>query len=77
MKNQKKVSIDNSLKAHCIFCGSTIGQISDRTEGNVTAVFYCQKCRSNYCDQCSYEKKINGKLRQYCLRCDSEIEKVQ
>lgn len=65
-----------TVKAYCIFCGSTVGQISDRTEDLVKAVYDCPKCKQNYCDQCSYEKEIDGQLMQLCLRCDSQIEKV-
>ena len=64
------------MKAYCIFCGSTVGQISERTEGLVNAVYDCPKCRLNYCDQCSYEKIINGHAVQLCLRCDSRLDKV-
>jgi hypothetical protein len=78
MRNEKPVisSCDNRLKAYCIFCGSTVGQISDRTENRVNAVFYCSRCRANYCDQCSYEKEIDGVLVPLCLRCDSQMERV-
>ena len=75
-KKQKTVSNNKTLKAYCFFCGSTIGQISDRTEENVTSIYDCLTCKSNYCDQCSYEKEVKGKLVQFCLRCNSEIEKV-
>jgi hypothetical protein len=78
MKNEKQdtSSHGNQLKAYCIFCGSTVGQISDRTENRVNAVYDCAKCKVNYCDQCSYEKEIDGRLVQLCLRCDSQMEKV-
>jgi len=42
----------------------------------VNAVYDCPKCNVNYCDQCSYEKEIDGKSVQLCLRCDSQIEKI-
>ena len=67
--------IDES-KAYCIFCGSTVGQTSDRTEQKVTAVYDCPKCMMNYCDQCSYEKDDEGRKVQLCMRCDSKMEKV-
>ena len=67
--------IDEDLK-YCHYCGSTVGQTSERTEKSVQAVYDCGKCNVNYCDQCSYEKEIDGKLVQLCLRCDSQIEKV-
>lgn len=66
----------NDLKAYCIFCGSTVGQVSDRTRKKVKAAYDCPKCRRNYCDQCSYEETVDGKLVQLCLRCDGELEKV-
>ncbi len=75
----REKSVDSSnipMKAYCIFCGSTVGQISERTEGLVNAVYDCPKCRLNYCDQCSYEKIINGHAVQLCLRCDSRLDKV-
>ncbi len=75
-KKQETVSNDNTLKAYCIFCGSTVGQISDRTEERVTAIYDCPKCKMNYCDQCSYVKEIDEHPVQFCLRCDSQIEKV-
>ena len=60
--------------AYCIFCGSTVGQESDRNgEGEaVTAVYDCPKCRRNYCNVCSYR---DGD-QQRCLRCDSVMAKV-
>ncbi len=75
-KKQETSSHENLLKAFCNFCGSTVGQISERTENRVNAVYDCPKCNVNYCDQCSYEKEIDGKSVQLCLRCDSQIEKV-
>ncbi len=74
MKKKQPVNQPNTreIKAYCIFCGSTVGQISDRTEGKVNAIYDCPRCNNNYCDQCSYEN--DGKQR--CLRCDSELEKV-
>ena len=59
-------------KAYCIFCGSTIGDKSDRTGGLVTAIYDCPTCQRNYCNECSYEDA--GVQR--CLRCDSLMEKV-
>ena len=54
-KKQETSSHENPLKAFCNFCGSTVGQISERTENRVNAVYDCPKCNVNYCDQCSYE----------------------
>ncbi len=66
-----------SIKAYCIFCGSTVGQISDRTDEIVTAIYDCPRCDSNYCDQCSYAKVTDDGISiQYCLRCNSEMDKV-
>lgn len=78
MKNKKQgtSSYDNSFKAYCHYCGSTVGQISDRTENRVNAAYDCPKCMVTYCDQCSYEKDIDGRLEQLCLRCDSQMEKI-
>jgi len=75
-KESEIASTANAFKAYCVFCGSTVGQISGRTEERVTAIYDCPKCRMNYCDQCSYGKDIEGKSVQFCLRCDSPIEKV-
>lgn len=75
-KKQESSPHNESLEAYCIYCGSTVGQISDRTEKLVNAVYDCPKCKMNYCDQCSYEKKIDDNLVQLCLRCDSQMEKV-
>ncbi len=78
MKKEKQgaASHDNSPKAYCNYCGSTVGQISERTENRVNAVYDCPKCNVNYCDQCSYEKELDGRLVQFCLRCDSQMERV-
>lgn len=76
MKKKKISSKTDSFIAHCHYCGSTVGQISDRTEESVTAVYDCPKCSVNYCDQCSYEENSDGKSFQFCLRCDSKMEKV-
>lgn len=70
------LSHNNHISAHCHFCGSKVGQISERTNDRVNAIFDCEKCKKNYCDQCSYEKEIDEQLVQLCLRCDSQIEKV-
>ncbi len=67
---------ESDFKAYCHFCGATVGQISDRTEEKVNAIYDCSKCDVNYCDQCSYGKEIDGKALQFCLRCESKIEKV-
>lgn len=78
MKKKKggNVSRDSDFKAYCHFCGATVGQISDRTEEKVSSIYDCPKCRLNYCDQCSYGKEVDGKPSQFCLRCESKIEKV-
>ena len=59
-------------KAYCHFCGSTVGQRSDRTEGIVEAVYDCPKCRVNYCSECTYE---DGD-KQRCLRCEGIVYKL-
>ena len=78
MKKKKKQSIsrDHPTQASCNYCGASLGEVSDRTDEHVHAVYDCLKCRVNYCDQCSYGKEIDGELVQMCLRCDSIIEKV-
>jgi uncharacterized paraquat-inducible protein A len=78
MKGKKigSISRNSDFKAYCHFCGATVGQLSDLTEEKVSAIYDCPKCRVNYCDQCSYEKEVDGKLAQFCLRCESKIEKV-
>ncbi|MCW5202446.1 MAG: hypothetical protein QTN59_01650 [Candidatus Electrothrix communis] len=73
---QKNSSSDNQIKASCHYCGATVGESSQRTEETVTAMYDCEKCNVNYCDQCSYEKVIDGHAKQFCLRCESEIEKL-
>ena len=75
-KKQEASSHENKIQAYCHFCGATIGQVSEPNEKLVNAIFYCEKCRLNYCDQCSYEKETDGHLAQFCLRCDNQIEKV-
>ena len=77
MKKTPKTSVHkNQFKASCHYCGSTVGEISQRTEEFVNAMYDCEKCNVNYCDQCSYEKNIDGHVKQFCLRCESEIEKI-
>jgi len=78
MKKKKKetLSHDNPIQSSCDYCGSTVGEISQRTEEQVDAIYDCLKCKANYCDQCSYEKEVDGQLVQQCLRCESIIEKV-
>jgi len=58
----------------CVYCGATVGEISDRTEQTVNAVYNCPKCAANYCDQCSYLD--DAEQVQRCLRCDSTVEKL-
>ena len=62
-------------EAYCHFCGSKVGDISDRTGERSTAIFDCPKCKVNYCDQCSYFKEENKNV-QLCLRCDSKMDKL-
>ncbi len=75
-KSQEVLSNHSSIKAYCHFCGSTVGQISERTGEYANTIYDCEKCNANYCDQCSYGKEIKGQLVQFCLRCESQIEKV-
>jgi hypothetical protein len=62
-------------KPTCLFCGAEVGDVSQQTEEKVTAIYYCVKCKTNYCDQCSYHKDKKPEV-QLCLRCKSELEKV-
>ena len=66
----------DETKAYCFFCGSTVGQESERTDELVTAVYFCERCERNYCDQCSYEEEVCGVPRQLCMRCDNPMKKV-
>jgi hypothetical protein len=75
-KKKQSISQDKPFQPYCHYCGASVGEISDRTEEQVYAVYDCLKCKSNYCDQCSYGKEIDGDLVQICLRCDSKLEKV-
>jgi hypothetical protein len=61
---------------YCHFCGSKIGQISERTDEKVNSIFDCERCNLNYCDQCSYETVENDVKVQKCIRCNNIIEKV-
>lgn len=75
----KKMGVSTSHQfdyPYCHFCGSTVGQISERTNKTVNAIYDCKKCHKSYCDQCSYEKEIDHQFVQLCLRCDSQIDKV-
>lgn len=81
MPKMKKKKTDRSssrpkVKTYCSFCGSTVGQTSDHTGEKVNAVYDCPKCNRNYCDQCSYEDEADGLQAQFCLRCESRMEKV-
>lgn len=75
-KKKQSISLDKPFQAYCHYCGASVGEISDRTEEQVRAVYDCPKCRLDYCDQCSYEKEMEGELVQLCLRCDSKLDKV-
>ncbi len=75
-KKDESVSRTSDFKAYCHYCGATVGEISGRTEENVSVIYDCPKCTVNYCDQCSYEEDIDGNLVQICLRCESKMEKV-
>jgi len=74
MGNGKK---NSDVKAYCCFCGSTVGQVSERTNQVVNAIYDCPKCMMNYCDQCSCEViDKEEKIIQKCLRCDSVINRI-
>lgn len=68
--------MNGNYKSQCMFCGGQVGEISQRTNELVNRIYYCPKCMENYCDQCSYEKKIDGEVVQLCLRCDSRLNKI-
>ncbi|MBI4535477.1 MAG: hypothetical protein HY708_04305 [Ignavibacteriae bacterium] len=75
MKKKKTAAAKNEeIVASCNYCGATVGEISERTEERVHAVYDCPKCKVNYCDQCSYFSE-EGRV-QRCLRCESKLEKV-
>jgi hypothetical protein len=76
-KIQNASSQGKQFQAHCHYCGSTVGEISQRTEELTNAMYDCEKCNDNYCDQCSYENDIDGQVKQFCLRCESEIKKIE
>ncbi|MDU9050801.1 MAG: hypothetical protein Q3M30_18280 [Candidatus Electrothrix sp. Rat3] len=76
-ENKQKTSVcDHQIKASCHFCGAIVGETSQCTEETVTSMYDCRKCNMNYCDQCSYEKEVDGRVKQFCLRCESEIKKL-
>ena len=60
-------------RLQCHFCGASISEISERTDEIVSHIYDCPKCSVNYCDQCSYSKKVDQKYIQFCLRCNSEL----
>ena len=67
---------DGTPVTWCIFCGAKVGQKSDRTGKIATAMYWCEPCVRNYCDQCSYAKEIAGAPVQHCLRCDAPLESL-
>ena len=62
-KKKQSISRDHPIQASCSYCGASVGEISDRTDELVKAVYDCLKCRLNYCDQCTYEKEMDGELK--------------
>lgn len=44
---------DNTPVTWCGFCGTKVGSVSEVTQQTVTAMYYCEQCWKNYCDQCS------------------------
>jgi len=63
---------DNIPITWCGICGTNVGDTSEYTGKIVTAMYDCEKCLKNYCDQCSYLNEADG--MQHCLRCDTELE---
>jgi hypothetical protein len=75
MKKEKEATPTHKpIQAYCHFCGSMVGQTSERTEEEVYDIYDCVKCNVNYCDQCSYFNTDDQVQR--CLRCESKLEKV-
>jgi hypothetical protein len=68
--------LNKKFEPQCLFCGASIGEISEITSEPVDAIYDCPKCMVNYCSECSYEKVVNGEPIQFCLRCDSRLDKV-
>ena len=73
---QSNQPANEDSKAYCNFCGSTVGQISDRTEGIVEAIYDCPKCKVNYCSQCAWIKEVSLDGIVLCLRCNSKMYRV-
>ncbi len=67
---------DGTSVTWCMFCGAKVGQESQRTGETAAAMFWCERCKKNYCDQCSCSREADGKRVQYCLRCDSRLENL-
>jgi len=67
---------DGTSVTWCMFCGANVDEISERTGQKAKAMYYCEQCWKNYCDQCSYEKEVAGDQNQYCLRCDTKLERL-
>ncbi|MCP5016561.1 MAG: hypothetical protein GY938_15045 [Ketobacter sp.] len=65
---------DDTPVTWCSFCGANVGDASDRTGELTKAMYYCEGCWRNYCDQCSYTKKADG--TPHCMRCESELERL-
>jgi hypothetical protein len=65
---------DQRPTAYCHFCGARPGEISERTEKLATAVYVCEKCPANYCDQCS--APLGSPETAKCLRCGSRMPRV-
>jgi len=49
-KKKQSTTRDHPIQAYCHYCGASVGEISQRTEEQVYAVYDCLKCKSNYCD---------------------------
>jgi hypothetical protein len=76
MENIKLHFADGTPVSWCLFCGAKVGEKSERTDRRVVAIYYCPRCSSNYCDQCSYDKTVKGEKLRFCLRCDTQLETV-
>ena len=69
-------TLNKETKPSCNFCGAEAGEISQRTEQKVTAIYDCEKCCKNYCSQCRYFKEKEPEI-QLCLQCDSKLWKLK
>jgi len=58
--------MNKKFEPQCMFCGASVGEVSERTGEKVGAIYDCPKCMMNYCSECSYEKEVDGESIQFC-----------